>query len=149
LVSSRGRETLLQWLQSTCTPAFWPTVRELKEQITLILEAENVTPLSRSWWSKFVDRLINEHFRIWTAQPLEQNRYQLTPEAITKHFRQLSSLPISSYDPRLITNVDETGFEASIPLSLSSRPASPGQNRPVVSGTFQCILIGLILRFRQ
>jgi hypothetical protein len=41
---------------------------------------------------------------------LEQDRYQLTSEAITEHFRQLSLLPISSYDPRLIINMDETGF---------------------------------------
>jgi hypothetical protein len=64
---------------------------------------------------------------------LEQDRYQLTPEAITEHFRQLSSLPISSYDPRLIINVDETGFGASkcgrlksvkviVPTSFKGKP---------------------------
>jgi hypothetical protein len=80
----------------------------MEEQNPLILEAENVTPPSRSWWSKFIDRLILEHFRICTAQSLEQDRYQLTPEAITEHFRQLSSLPISSCDPRLIKHSSQS-----------------------------------------
>jgi hypothetical protein len=64
---------------------------------------------------------------------LEQDRYKLTPEAITEHFWQLSSLPISSYDPRLIINVDETGFGASkngrlksvkviVPTSFKGKP---------------------------
>jgi hypothetical protein len=64
--------------------------------------------------------LINEHFCICTAQPLEQDRYQLTPEGITEHFRQLSLLPTSSYAPRLIINVDETGFGASKSSRLKS-----------------------------
>jgi hypothetical protein len=33
-----------------CTQTSWPTVRESKEQIVLVFEAENVTPSSCSWW---------------------------------------------------------------------------------------------------
>jgi hypothetical protein len=98
LISLAGKEKLLQWLRDKWTPTSWPTARELKEQIVLALEAENITPLLRSWWPKFIAPLIRKEFRIHTVQPLEQDCYQLTPDDTAEHFRQLSSLPTSDSD---------------------------------------------------
>jgi hypothetical protein len=85
----------------------------LKEQIILVLEVENITPPSRSWWSMFIRRLIADRFRICHAQPLEQDCYQLTPADVAKDFHCLNSLSISEYDLHLVINLDETGFAAS------------------------------------
>jgi hypothetical protein len=99
----------------------------------LALEAESITPPSRSWLPKFITRLIRKEFRIRTAEPFEQDRYRLIPDDIAEHFRQLSSLPISDYDSHLVVNLDETGFGASksglsksakvvVPVSFQGKP---------------------------
>jgi hypothetical protein len=48
LTSPEWRKKLLQWLRNRCTQTPWRTVCELKEQIVLVLEAENLIPPSRS-----------------------------------------------------------------------------------------------------
>jgi hypothetical protein len=62
LISRRGRQQLLQRLGNICAQAYWQTVWELKWQVMLRLEAENITLSSHSPWLAFIGPPIEKNF---------------------------------------------------------------------------------------
>ena len=57
-----------------------------------------------------LERLSAGELTVRTASALEPARYNVTPDVIRQHFDTLERLGIQDFDPRLVINIDETGF---------------------------------------
>jgi transposase len=134
LLSPAGEQKIQQWLREQTAARAWPTLRDVKEQIMAELEPEdpNAAP-SKSYYTHCIERLLGSEFTVRVAQPLEEERYAITPEIIKQHFANFTALGVTNLSPHLILNLDETGFGASksgraksrqvvIPSSFSGAP---------------------------
>jgi hypothetical protein len=88
---------------------------------------------SKSYYTRCLARLLGSDFVIRAAQPLEEDRFNVKIGDIVQHFPNLKELEISRISPRLIVNLDETGFGTSksgrqtfrkviMPQSMSKKP---------------------------
>jgi hypothetical protein len=91
LILPQGRQRLLDWVLCQSPMKHWPTLREFKEQIVLLLETERVESPLISWWGYPTLRLIDQEYCICPAPPLELGRDEVRSEDVTEHFRQLES----------------------------------------------------------
>jgi hypothetical protein len=129
LISPDGQDHLLYWLQPRCGEDLWPTGCELKEYISLILEAEKLDSPSRIGGArlqscpKLISRLVPNELPVCLAGPLEQGRLQVAHGHICDQFARLASLPTAGLHPRLVTNLDETGLGSLKGRRLESKKA--------------------------
>jgi hypothetical protein len=114
IIPDADEQGVLEWIRSRTLANDWPTLREVKEQILHRLELSNpdATP-SKSYYTRFIQRVLGDEFVIRTASPLEEDRYRVSADQIVTHFEGLKHGDIASISPHLILNTDETGFGAS------------------------------------
>ena len=55
-------------------------------------------------------RISNDDFTMRRATSLDAVNYRLTCEMIIDHFQVLQAMGLNEIDPRLVVNIDETGF---------------------------------------
>ena len=134
LLSDAAEQRIKAWIITRCEEQDWPTLAAFKEQVLRELELENpaLTPSSQ-YFHDLQERLIRDQFTVKLAGPLETARFDLPREDIMRHFELLQQLGVENIDPRLIINIDETGFGASasgrlkshkviVPVSFSGTP---------------------------
>ena len=120
---TRGRPKLLPedqehqlvgWIEERCSVGDWPTISAFKHRVFLALETvnPNITP-STQYFYDLCNRLTKGRFTLKVASGLDRERYDVSIDSIAKYFDELRRLEIKSVDPRLIINLDETGFGAS------------------------------------
>jgi hypothetical protein len=69
-------------------------------------------PSARCWWSKSIDRLVANQFRVCLADLVEEDRLQVGLRQFRDHFCRLISVPIARPHPSLVINVDEMEFSS-------------------------------------
>lgn len=117
---SPGRPTILSreaeceisnWLRQRISVMDWPTISVFKDVVWQQLEREapNFTPTHQFFYD-LLTRLGRGDLTVRSASGLDTQRYEVTPDMILEHFTILQSLDIQVVDPRLIINLDETGF---------------------------------------
>lgn len=120
---SPGRRALLSdsqianvqsWVRQMCAAKDYPSIRAVKHQLTL--ELEQVSPEScptPAWYHYQLKRVLSEGFKVKTARPLEEERYQVDKQTIATYFELLNDPRIKAANPELFFNVDESGFGTS------------------------------------
>ena len=136
------------WVREMCIAKDYPSLRAVKHQLTLELERSNpdACPTS-SWYHYQLKRVLSEGFKIKTARPLEEERYEVDKDTIETYFRLLNDPRIKKANPELIFNVDESGFGASksgrlrtckvvVPMDMTETPTT---REPAESHYVTCI----------
>jgi hypothetical protein len=89
-------------------------VREVKEQTVAELEQTSVEAApSNSYYTRCPARSLGSDFVARVAQPLQEDRFNVKIEDIMRHFANHEELEISHISPRLMINLDKSGFGAS------------------------------------
>jgi hypothetical protein len=113
-LSPAAEQAIMEWMQTQCLAHDWPALRDFKEQVIAHFEeADSTTIPSQSYYTRLLDRLMSSEFQVRKAQPLEEARFDVRPEIIQSHFKNLADLDLTSISPHVILNLDETGFRAS------------------------------------
>ena len=104
-------EALTAWIREECSAKRFPTLRELKHEIILELERlhSKFVPC-QSWYHATIKKLLGEAFLVKYADPLEEDRFDVSPEVITAYSNGLNDERLRNVNPRLFYNIDETGF---------------------------------------
>ena len=104
---------LILWVKERTFIGTPPTREELTTQAEQMMIDNGYEPnLSRSW----IDSLLRSNdspFKKIMSVPLEEERFNVTEEDVVKWIELLTEVNLCSYDPRLIINLDETGFGSS------------------------------------
>lgn len=113
-LSQEAESRIKDYVFTKCAHEHWPTLNEFKELVHAELQKQQpqLVP-SKQYYSDLFDRLLGEEYKIKIASPLDPERYAVTPETIREHFAKLEAIGVRNFDPRLILNLDETGFGAS------------------------------------
>ena len=111
VLSREAEESIRTWLRQRMDTREWPTLSVFKEQVfrSLELEAPSFVPQNQFYYD-LLERLSAGELTVRTASALETARYNVTPDVIRQHFDTLERLRIQDFDPRLVINIDETGF---------------------------------------
>lgn len=114
LLSDEQIANVQSWIRQMCIAKAYPSIRDVKHQLTLELERSNpdACPTS-SWYHYQLKRVLSGAFKIKTARPLEEERYEVNKDDIATYFRLLNDPRIRQSNPELFFNVDESGFGAS------------------------------------
>ena len=102
------------WVYDRISSMEYPTFAIFKEMV--MREINNLNPgyiPSKQYFYDLFNRLSEGQFTIKTAFPLDPQRYNVESNTIIEFFQRLSNLNIEHIDPKLIINVDETGFGSS------------------------------------
>jgi hypothetical protein len=114
LLSPAAEQAKREWMHTQGLGHDWPTRRDFREQAVVHFEeADSKTNTSQSYYTMLLDRLLRSEFRVRKAQPLKESRFDVRPEIIHSHFKNLADLDLTNISPHLILNLDETGFGAS------------------------------------
>ena len=111
LLPQASLSRLSAWLKTECENKRFPPLRDLKHEI--LLEMEAVSPKyvpSESWFHVTIKRVLGEAFVIKYAEPLEEERYEVSPAVIDAFLKGLNDERLRNANPRLWYNIDETGF---------------------------------------
>ena len=121
VLSRESEQAIADWLRQRAEQMDWPTLSSFKDRVFSYLEqdARDFAPGSQFFYD-LLARLTKGEFTVRSASGLDTQRYEVTREMIHEHFELLHSLEIESIDPRLVINIDETGFGQS--LSGRSKP---------------------------
>ncbi len=105
---------ILHWLTERCAAEQWPTTREFKHRILAELENNRakITP-SDDFCDSIMKRIMGDSFMVRRAVSIDDDRFNASSEVIVERFKHLRALQIDRIDPRLIFNIDETGFGSS------------------------------------
>ena len=114
LLSDENMRLLEAWLRERTESKSWITMREFKLKVVDLLEDQGIENYPTSqFYRDLLQRIDNHNYTVTLAQPVEEERFALTREAILQHFLNLQQLHVQNFDPDLILNIDETGFGAS------------------------------------
>ena len=104
---------LISWVKEKTLIGEPPTRQELGMQADQIL-IDNGLDIDLSYaWIDSLLRSKDSPFKKIKSVPLEEERFNVTAEEINKWIKLLIDVNIVSYDPRLVINLDETGFGSS------------------------------------
>ena len=159
VLNGESEQAITDWLRERAERMDWPTLSSFKERVFFYLErdAPHFAP-GRQFFYDLLARLTEGEFNVRSASGLDPQRYEVTPETIHEHFEVLHSLEIESIDPRLIINIDETGFGQSlsgrskpqkviVPVSFTGSPVyRAGEEKRYVSCISATTLAGDLLR---
>ena len=111
VLSREAEEAIRTWLRQRMDAMEWPTLATFKEQVFRCLEVEapNFVPQNQFYYD-LLERLSTGELTVRAASALEPARYDVTSDVIRQHFDTLDRLRIQDFDPRLVINIDETGF---------------------------------------
>lgn len=99
------------WLIIRTERMEWPTFSLFKEYVLNEIEANKISYLpSKQYYFDLLKRISNNQLTIKIASALDPFRYNITPNIIIEFFNSIANIGIDQIDPRLIINVDETGF---------------------------------------
>ena len=114
LLSDEAEDRIRQWVIDRCETQDWPTLSAFKARVFSELELANpsITPTSQYFYD-LQKRLLRDEYTVKLATGMGQERFDVHPATIQRHFDLLQELRIGEIDPRLIINLDETGFGAS------------------------------------
>jgi hypothetical protein len=119
---AESEQIIRDWLEHRSVTRDWWTVRDFKEQIVAELERTGMdeTP-SKSYYTRCIERLLEENFVSRLAQPSEENHYNVRMGDIERYFSNLGEMEISKISYHITINLDETGFGASKSGTQKSR----------------------------
>lgn len=114
LLSDEHEQAIVEWVRQRCEQRDWPTVAAFKERVLVALEDENrhITP-SVQYFYDLQERLMGGLFCVKSASGMEVERFAVRKEDVLGYFEELERLEITKINPKLIINIDETGFGAS------------------------------------
>ena len=111
ILSPAAEEQVKAWLAHRLETQNWPTLSAFKECVFRHLEIENPTFVPQNqFYYDLLARLSNDDVTLRRATSLDPSRYEVTPEMILNHFQTLQDIELDTIDPRLVINIDETGF---------------------------------------
>ena len=111
ILSSAAEESVKAWLSHRIETQNWPTLSAFKECVFRHLEAENPTFVPQNqFYYDLLARISNDDLTMRRATSLDAARYEVTCEMIIDHFQVLQAMGLNEIDPRLVVNIDETGF---------------------------------------
>ena len=116
-----SEQLITDWLRQRVEMKDWPTLQVFKEKVCeqLDVDAPTFVP-SHQFFYDLLSRLSDGEFTVRSASGLDELRYEVTPDMVCEYFECLNAIDLEAVDPRLIINVDETGFGQS--LSGRSKP---------------------------
>ena len=104
---------LILWVKEKTLVGTPPTREELTMEAEQMMIDNGYEPnFSRSW----IDSLLRSNdspFKKILSVPLEEERFNVNANEIIKWIELLTEVNLCSYDPRLVINLDETGFGSS------------------------------------
>lgn len=123
VLNDESMEILTNWVRDRTERMDWITVHEFKGKVVDLLERQGVQnyPVTQ-FYRDLLDRLDGGRFCRVMAAPLEQERFMLSQETISRHFSGLGEAGIQEMRPELIINLDETGFGVSRSHRLKGIP---------------------------
>mgnify|MGYP001134751241 FL=1 len=110
---SESEQKVREWLEEQSTNDCFPTKKEFKEVCVSFLEEQN---FQGSWSKNYFNTLLNRiapDFETRVTQALDYERGDLKEEDLQNYFKILKDLLIEKINPKLIINLDETGFGGS------------------------------------
>ena len=111
ILSPAAEEQVKAWLAQRLETQNWPTLSAFKECVFRHLETENPTFVPQNqFYYDLLARISNDDVTLRRATSLDPSRYEVTPEMILNHFQTLQDIQLDTIDPRLVINIDETGF---------------------------------------
>ena len=115
ILTKQAEQLITDWLRERSDAKDWPTLHAFKEKVWEALESEAPTFVpTNQFFYDLLSRLSHGEFTVRSASGLDDLRYEVTPNMIYQHFECLNSLELQTVDPRLVINVDETGFGQSV-----------------------------------
>ena len=111
LLPEASLSRLATWIKEEVENKRFPTLRDLKHEI--MLEMESINPKcvpSQSWFHVTIKRVLGEAFVVKYAEPLEEERYDVSPDVIEAFLKGLNDERLREANPNLWYNIDETGF---------------------------------------
>ena len=134
ILSDESIDQITDWLRDRTDRKDWVTTREFKGRVVNILEAQGVEDFpTNQFYRDLLTRIDQGRYVTVPAVPLEEDRFQVTPQQILEYYEYLREISLENLDPNLIVNLDETGFGASrshrmrpvkviAPKDMSTRP---------------------------
>ena len=117
--NSKGRPTLFPdaflpeltaWVIKRQNKKILPSRGEITDKANKILRQNGIeTTLSDKWIDSFL-KLEKCPFKKSSAAPIEEERYEVSPDVIREWFSLLSQVDAAEVIPELLINLDETGF---------------------------------------
>ena len=110
---SEGEQKVRKWLEEQSKNNIFPTKKDFNEICVSFLEEQKY---DGSWSKNYFNVLINRiapDFETRVAQALDNERGDLKEEDLKNYFQILKNLLIDQINPKLIINLDETGFGGS------------------------------------
>ena len=102
-----------EWLDTKSSNGIFPTKKEFKEVCISYLEEQKFDGCwSKNYFNTLLSRIAPD-YETCIAQPLDNERGDVQLEDLTQYFNILKSLKIEQIHPKLIINLDETGFGGS------------------------------------
>lgn len=114
LLSEERELAIVKWIEDRCAAKEWPTTTAFKQRVLAALEEENknITP-STQYFYDLQSRLMDGRFCVKSASEMDPERFNVTKEDVRSYFSELQRIGITEIHPKLIINLDETGFGAS------------------------------------
>ena len=134
ILSDESIGLITSWLQERTDRKEWVTTREFKERVVNMLEAQGVEDFpTNQFYRDLLTRIDEGRYTTVPAVPLEEERFQVTPEQISEYYQYLREISLENVNANLIVNLDETGFGTSrsrrmrpvkviAPKGMSARP---------------------------
>ena len=159
ILTRESEAAILDWLKERISSMDWPTIGAFKDVVWRLLEKEvpNFVPTHQFFYD-LLGRLSDGELTVRSASGLDDQRYAVTPDIISEHFETLNSLEIQVVHPRLVINIDETGFGQSasgrtkpqkviVPSSFSGSPVyKASEEKRYVTCIAATTLVGELLR---
>ena len=156
---------IIQWIIARTRERRWVSQSELKQRVVQFLEDRNAQEYpSRQFYRDFVERAFRGEFTTKVAETLDNLRAEVSTDDLQRYFDELVRLDVSDVNPRLLMNIDETGFGQSksgrlkstkvlVPKSVTGRLAvgRPSESHFVsaictITASGECLAPGLVIK---
>ena len=110
---TQSENEIRTWVLNSVKQNIFITKSQFKERCIDYLEQQNFTG---NWSNQYFDQLIHRilpEFKTISASSLEPDRWGVTKDQIEQYFKSLQEINIQDINPKLIINIDETGFKTS------------------------------------
>lgn len=110
---SEGEQKIRQWLEERAEKCEFPTKKEFKQRCVYFLEQQKFDgSFSKNYFDELIKRIAPD-FEVRRIQAVDFERGFLKKKEIEEYFQVLRNLEIEQILPKLIINLDETGFGGS------------------------------------
>ncbi|KAK8887056.1 hypothetical protein M9Y10_038092 [Tritrichomonas musculus] len=107
---TESEQKIREWLEIRAEKHDFPTKHEFKEICVFYLEQQKFDQnFSKNYFNELLRRIAPD-YEVRLAKPVDYNRVFLTKKHLEDYFKTFKDIGIERIFPRLIINLDETGF---------------------------------------